>query len=239
MRNIDKFILLAVLLTASCAVPAESDEASVAAPAAGAPLRGLDGRELKNATALRPAAAASLATLRSLVDGGGASSRSFASADEVDRAVVGEGLPMYMIGLLPLREFRRGNDVRELLVHENAVLFPIAVGTDVRTSTQMSFDPIAQVWAPTAFGRSTLARASAAMREQIRSRRAGSENLVLVEIPALVTCLIGHDEAGVFYLTSLRDIPEARIAAGTTMEAAGLLERLVPIAQQQDENLLN
>lgn len=146
---------------------------------------------------------------------------------------------MLMIGLSLLREFRRGDDPRRLLVDEDSFLFPIFVGKSVRTGAVMSVDPHTGSWTPSAFGKASLAAATVAMRDRVRAARPGSDDHVLVEIPALVARFLGHDEAGVFYLTSLRDMPEAGVVAGETTEAAGLLERLVPMARGIDDSHLN
>lgn len=245
MRTINNWILLGgvCLATASCALPGDSNESDVAPTDAQAtqraPLRGLGGRALGNEAAVHPAATASLATLRTLAQGRTASRRFFSSADEVDRAVLSDGLPMYMIGLLPLRAFRRGDDPVSLLIDERSVLFPITVDAAVRTGAVMRRDPASGTWAPVAFGKVALTKAAASAREQVRSQHPQGEHHSLVEVPALHARFIGHDEAGVLYLTPLSDVAAAGVTAGQTEEAGVLLEKFVPMAVALDEHLLN
>ncbi len=185
------------------------------------------------------AASASIDTLAKLVSQGQPESRGFHSVDEVQAAVLAVPLPMYLLGLYPLRDYRTGQDPRALLIDEEAVLYPLTVGGEVRTSVVVKKRP-GDVWEASSFGHANLAKAAHAGRRGVSAARGVAEgSMSLVDVPTLGARLLSHEENGVPMLTPLFDIPGTEFHARVTRRADEVLAALRTLAEQVDPNAPN
>jgi hypothetical protein len=182
------------------------------------------------------AAAASLTTFAQLVSP--QKSLGFASAEEVASATLAEPLPMYHVGLDALRAYRAGDDPRALLLDTGAVLYPLTVAGEARSS--MVVHKVNGEWKATQFGRPTLAKHVHEGRAKVASARGVAESGVsYVDVPALSARMLRHDERGVPMLTALADLPGTNLRAGATLPAADVFAMLQPIAVAHDGSAPN
>jgi hypothetical protein len=188
-----------------------------------------------NATAeLREAqgpATQSLDALRQLVTPTNFQDMGFASADEVKEATLGQPIPVYMVRLDELREFKSGSDPAVLLRSLGKAIYPVAVRQQVRSS--VTLERKGDQWRATEFGSPRLA----VLLEKVRmenSMRSGiaPADYFAVHVPALSTYFLGHRVGSKVMLTPLVDNPEARLAAGRTITAEEAFTGLLPIARQ-------
>jgi hypothetical protein len=155
----------------------------------------------------------------------------FRSPEEATSATLGSPLPMFMVGLNPLRAYRAGDDPRALLLSEGSVFYPVTVNGEVRSSVLVRQDAAGGGWKASQFGRPTLASLASAERANLAHARKVTESGVsLVEIPTLSARMLEHEENGVPMLTSLLDVPGTDIHAGETRSAADVFTKLQPVA---------
>jgi hypothetical protein len=160
------------------------------------------------------------------------------SESEAASASVAEPLAMFMVGLEPLRLYRAGDEPRALLVDEGSFLYPVTAGGDVRGSVVVR--KAAGGWKATQFGRAALAKAAVEGRSRVAATRGVAESAVsVVEVPALLVRLLGHDENGILMLTATGDVPGTDIHAGTMLPAADMFVKLQPSALRLDDRSPN
>jgi hypothetical protein len=183
------------------------------------------------------AAAASLQTLAHLVSA--QQTLGFQSASEAASASVANPLPMFMVGLQPLRAYRAGDDPRSLLMDEGSFLYPVMASGSVRSSVVVR-KVAGGGWKGTQFGRPTLAKSAVEGRTRVAATRGVAKSAVsYVEVPALLVRMLGHEESGVLMLTALLDVPGTDIRAGTTLPAADVFAKLQPNAVRLDDRSPN
>ncbi|HEY2512283.1 MAG TPA: hypothetical protein VGI39_15555 [Polyangiaceae bacterium] len=194
-----------------------------------------------HAPALPHAAVASdaLDTLASLVAQGNPESRGFHSVAEVRTATLSTALPMYRVGLEPLRAYHAGADTRALLEDEGAVMYPVAVSGDVRSAIVVKKRPSGD-WEASSFGHAKLAQKAHAGRKGVAAARGVAEaDVALVEVPTLSASFLSHEEAGRTMLTPLHDVAGTDLKAGATVAASEVFAKLQPLAAQHDGNVPN
>jgi hypothetical protein len=182
------------------------------------------------------AATASLTTLAHLVKP--ERNLGFQSPSEAAASSLAEPLPMYMIGLNQLQTYHAGDDPRPLLMDQASVMYPVTVGGAVRSS--MIVRKQNGQWTTTQYGRANLAKTVHDVRMRVSAARGvGLSDLSLVEIPAMSTRMLAHEEKGVVMLTPLTDVPGTDLHAGTTVTADEALAKLQPLAAQTNGNQPN
>ena len=67
-------------------------------------------------------------------------------------------------------------------------------------------------------------------RAAIAENGAKAEDLSVVEVPSLRMTFLGRRQGSAMTMRALNDVPQAQLQTGTTLDAAELLERLVPLA---------
>lgn len=223
------FLIAMAASAAGCASPGDPGPSNGNAPAAVA-------SSGVSAPTRAEAAAASLQTLSHLVTAH--PTLGFQSASDVASASVADPLPMFMVGLDPLRAYRAGDDPHALLSDEGSFLYPVTAGGSVRTSVVVK--KAATGWKATQFGRVALAKSAVDGRRHVAATRGVAETAVsYVEVPALLVRMLGHDENGVLMLTALLDVPGTDVRAGTTLAAADMFAKLQPSALRLDDRSPN
>ena len=217
---------LALLGAVGCATQVDAPP-HAQAPAQAAPQSGPSHAEV---------AATSLHTLAHLVAPN--KTLGFQSKDEAASSTLAAPLPMFMVRLDRLANYRAGDDVRALFLDEGAMLYPVPAGSEVRSS--MIVRKVDGQWKATQFGRTNLAKAAHEGRARVSSvRGVGESAMTLVEIPALSTRFLQHEENGVPMLTALLVVPTASLRAGETRPAGEVLAKLQPLASRIDPSLPN
>ncbi|WP_394836091.1 hypothetical protein LVJ94_04190 [Pendulispora rubella] len=178
------------------------------------------------------AAAAAIETLRHVTQNQRSAGQDVTpSAVHLDGAAVGEGIPVRMVRLDALRSYHAAEDARRLLIDNGALLYPITVGDEVRSSVVMVQRQ--GRWVPSSFGRAGLARALHATRNQLDARHA--KGVVLVEVPALQARFMGREEDDGLYLTPLQDVNGTPLHVGQAEKASVVMAALVPLASRIDD----
>ena len=185
------------------------------------------------------AALAALPTLHELVASGTPHRRGFRSVEEAKSATLADSLPMYMIGLSDLTAFRPGQNVRALLMDMQEQMFPLAVDGDVRTSVIVR-KRTGDIWEATQFVHGPVGKAVHDSRANVsKARGIDATKLILIEIPALTTRLLGYDENGTLMVTPVYDVPGTSLHADGSYKASDVFALLQPLAAQVDPNVPN
>ncbi len=144
------------------------------------------------------------------------------TAQEAATAQLRPPLRVVFVSLDKLKTFHAGDDPRALLVDVATVFYPVAAGSEVRSSITVK-KPNGG-WVATEFGNQALAK-------RINEVRAGATAAaLLVRVPALNLDFVGTESGGTLQLTSLFDVPGTDIRIGTTADARNVLAALVPLA---------
>ena len=154
----------------------------------------------------------------------------FHSPEEVASASVGEPVPIYRVHVASLRAYRPGDDVGALMVDTETAFLPSVVGGKAVSGTMVGKKDGA--WTVTSFGRPTWAKALETTRDRITAARGSAPSglsFVEVEVPQLVL-LVRHVEDGATLLTSVVDLPTAKLKAGEPIPAADAFARLQAMA---------
>ena len=221
------FVPALVLGAAACSSESPSVQASNEAPRTAA----TPNAKLVFAHPDNAAAKASLETLAKVVGQGDPEARGFHSVDEARSAIPAAGLPMYMVGLDGLKAYGAGQDPHALLIDQEAVMFPITVGGDVRSAVVLK-KRAGDVWEAASFGHKNIAKAAHTSRTGVFTARSISDttSFFVVGIPTLGARFLGHDENGQLMLTPLNDVPGTSLHAGQTQNANAVLAVLHPLA---------
>jgi hypothetical protein len=180
------------------------------------------------------AAERSLDTLAKLANARNYQALGFQSESEARSVSLGMPLPMTMVGLNPLKAYRRGDDPLPLFIEQKSVLYPAMVAGDVRSSIVVS-QGANGAWEDSSFGNARLARMAHAGRLRAAATTGhDAAEFSLVQIPTLNLTLLRHDVGGTPMLTPLTDLPEAGLQAGRPEPAVQVFEKLQPLAAQND-----
>lgn len=148
------------------------------------------------------------------------------AAHQMDRAALGEGLAVKMVGLDALQRYQPGADVEALLEDLQTVVYSIRVAGAVHG--EMTVGKVNGAWSPRGFGGMAHARAL----EKARARAGGAA--LLVRVPALGIEFVGRRDASGLSLTPLTDHAAAGLRAGQPLPAARAFELLLPLARQHN-----
>ena len=151
----------------------------------------------------------------------------FDSADEVKSAELGPPLPVFRVGLKQLGDFMPSDDPEKLLSNANFVIYPIMVGSKVRSSLTVTQSPKDKVWKTTKWGSGPLLRL-------LWKYRSSPSNFV-VWIPALNLYFLGDRSAGRLTLIPIEDVPKQRFMAGQEQPAEKVFSNLRIKAQARGE----
>jgi hypothetical protein len=154
----------------------------------------------------------------------------FETPDDVDSALLGDGLPIYRVTHAALTAYHRGDNAEGLLVDTDSVFYPAVAGG--RAVSGIVVEKEGGDWVVTSLGRPTWARAAQTTRERIvASRGFAPEALGFVEIETPQKMLfLRHLEGGSTLLTPVADLPVAGLHAGESLPIADAVERLQSLA---------
>ncbi len=192
---------------------------------------GVEPTSLASESAARPAAQAAMGTLRGLVQSGGdPARRGFGSNGDIDAAQLESGLPMEDILPAELRSYRLGGDVGSVVKGEPAVLFPVTVHGEVRSSIVLR--DIGGEWQPVIFGMASVARNAFAARRELEAA-AGHvlTDVALVEIQGRGIRMLGYTSGGLRMFKLLGDVHGTDLRAGEVRPAGDVLMQLASIEQ--------
>jgi hypothetical protein len=180
----------------------------------------------------REQAQRSLAGLRSIVTPETFQRLGFASVEEASDVQIEPPLPIFMVPLDRLREYRPNKNPVDLLVQTGQIRFPLSVGGQVRSS--MVLREADGRWEVVRIGRAELTqRLLDEIHGQTPEKRARQrDDFFEASIPALSLDFLGRRENDRVFLTSLVDEPQYELQAGETLDARELFRRLTPFAQQ-------
>jgi hypothetical protein len=174
------------------------------------------------------AATAGLATFRELVlKQKNFREMGFESAEELDRATLGQPLVSLMVRLDELGEYKLGTDPITLLHDAKQLMYPVLIDGRVRSSVTVT--PNEKGWMATGFGSAGKASVAFKTRDMsARSAQLAPEAMALVEVRAMSLVFIGHLTSDVLVLTPLMDYPAFGLKAGAPVKAADVFVRLAP-----------
>jgi hypothetical protein len=191
------------------------------------------GQEQGALAGAREQAQRSAAGLRSFVTPETFERLGFESIDEVNRVQLGVPIPIFMVPLDRLREYRPGQDPADFFVSTNEVRFPLSVDGQVRSS--ITLRRTNGGWEVARIGRPQLSKE---ISQVIQASAPGAPlaprpgTFFEVTIPALSLEFVGQRADNRILLTSLVNEQLYDLQTGQTLDAREVFERLVPFARQ-------
>jgi hypothetical protein len=159
----------------------------------------------------------------------------FESADEARGGKLGEAIPVFMIRLDDLKQYR-GEEPGRLLTDIQRVVYPVQVGGEVRSSVELH--QVNGRWATARIGGAQKIRAmDKNLRAAMRASNMRSSDFFEVRIPALNRVFLAHHDAEGLMLTPLIDDASLELQAGRPELASKVLTRLVPQALATPDNM--
>lgn len=153
----------------------------------------------------------------------------FESVEEVRAGKLGEALPVFMIRLDALQQYR-GEDPGRLLMDTQRAVYPVEVEGQVRTTVELR--SVSGRWEVARLGGAQKIRAlDKQRRSSMKARGLRGSDFFEVRIPALNLSFLGHHDADGLRLTPLADDASLKLQAGQSVLASELLTQLVPLAQ--------
>jgi hypothetical protein len=166
------------------------------------------------------AAASGLATLKKLVTQENYRAMGFQSAEEVQRAQLGNALQVSIIGLDQLKSYRSDTDTNSLLQPSPETIYPVTVDGHVRSSVTI---------AKAGDGYKTASFGNAPIVVALSRYRQAPDNFA-VRIPALNMYYLASRTDNRLMLTPIIDDMRLKLQTGVAVPAQEILRQLVPIA---------
>jgi hypothetical protein len=138
----------------------------------------------------RPTAQNALKQFEELVNGENFREQGFETAEEVKSAELGRPLPVVVIQLNELREYKPGDDPYPLMHMVHRVIYPVMVKGQVRSGLEVH-EKDGQ-WQPSSFGLAESVVRYATARER-HSAGDQTTSYFLVKVPALNEIYLGHE----------------------------------------------
>lgn len=162
-------------------------------------------------------------------------SMGFESVDEARSGKLGEPIPVFMIRLDHLQQYR-GEDPGRLLTDIQRAVYPVQVAGEVRTTVELQ--AVNGRWETTRIGGARKIRAiEQHRRSAMRASGMQTSDFFEVRIPALNMVFLGHHDAEGLMLTPLVDDASLQLQAGRPEQASRVLSRLVPQAQATPDKM--
>jgi hypothetical protein len=153
----------------------------------------------------------------------------FERVEEARAGKLGEALPVFMIRLDALQQYR-GEEPGRLLTDVQRAVYPVEVAGQVRTTVELH--AVNGRWELARLGGAQKIRAMDKQRRTtMKARGLLSSDFFEVRIPALNLSFLGHHDADGLMLTPLVDDASLELQAGRPVLASQVLTRLVPLAQ--------
>jgi hypothetical protein len=182
------------------------------------------------AKASRPAAEEAVKQFEELVNDENFRSMGFETADEVKAAELGRPLPLVVIHLNELQNYKPGDDPYPLMHMVHRVIYPVLVKGQVRSGVEVHQKD--GKWQPTSFGLADSVRRYSIARER---HAAGdqSASYFLVKVQSLNQTYLGHETEKGLRLVHVRDqaVEKHKLEA---QPAAEVLAGLVQAAKEHD-----
>ena len=174
-------------------------------------------------------AASAVQELPELVNKDNHRSLGFESVEEARAGKLGDAIPVFMIRLDALQQYR-GEDAGRLLTDLQRAVYPVEVGGQVRSTVELQ--AMGGKWEVARLGGAQKIRAmDKHRRSTLKARGLQTSDFFEVRIPALNLTFLGHHDADGLMLTPLADDASLNLQAGRSVLASQLLSRLVPLAQ--------
>lgn len=174
-------------------------------------------------------AARSLSALSHVVSAENFQRLGFHSVAEVTEAEGGTPASVYMVRLDQLRDFRRGEDPRQLLTDLETAIVPVHAHGEVHSS--MELHKRAGNWETRSYGSPAHAKILDQVRRLAASKTGVAEEAFFeVRVLALNTYFLGHQGPGGLMLTPMLDDAELGLVAGQSRPAAEVFTLLQPRA---------
>lgn len=180
------------------------------------------------------AAARGLITLHDIVNETNHRTLGFDSVDEVRSAKLGDALPVFMVRLDQLKQYKN-EEAGRLLLDLQTFVYPVRVAGQVRTTVEVR--ALDGKWETARMGGAQRIRAlDKHLTTAMKATRMAPSDFFEVRIPALKLTFLGHHDGEGLKLTPLIDEASLNLTAGTTEPAEKVLARLVPLARATPEN---
>jgi hypothetical protein len=174
-------------------------------------------------------AATALQTFQGLVTRDNFRQMGFDKPEDVRAARLDRPLRQFQVPLDRLRSYAPGSDPAGLLTGGDSLLYPILVGTEVKSSIVLEGGPTG--WRASSFGGPRFARFVAAARTQ---GGAGAGEFV-VRVPALNLFFLGQRSGSDLVLVPLLDDARLPLKTGARVPAKEVFDRLVPLARAHND----
>jgi hypothetical protein len=179
----------------------------------------------------RQQAQRSLGGLRSFVTPETFQRLGFESVEEVNNAQIEQPIPIFMVPLDRLRQYKSGGNPADLLLRTNEIRVPLTVSGQVRSS--MTLRQTQGGWEVARIGRPQLTKELlGAIKPPAPAAQAPGDAFFEVTIPALNLEFVGRREDTRVLLTSLVSEPLYELQAGETLDARQVFDHLAPFAEQ-------
>jgi hypothetical protein len=153
------------------------------------------------------------------------------SPQDFEQAELGKPLPMYLVRLDELAGYSPTADPRILLKDMNSFIYPISVGTQVKSSVQVA--KMEGKWKAVAIGRSGFIKS--VMESLSRIEKSEGKDEKLVEIPGLNAYFIGWSRGDDLVLTPLADDSALGLKVGNDLSAKATFGKLSEEAKKAIE----
>jgi len=172
------------------------------------------------------AAQAGLQTLKQLINDQNYRAMGFENLAEVTTAVVGPAWPVSTIHLDRLKVYSAGTDPSSLLAPSTETLYPVLVGTGVRSSISVS--KVSGGYRASGFGKAPV------IKELAKYRTAAS---IVIWIPSLNLYYVGEGSGANLRVIPIADDDRLQLKAGVPIPARDVFNQLAPIANRLNPRL--
>ena len=122
---------------------------------------------------------------------------------------VGEGFPVFFVGLDGLQNYHGEKDVEALLQETNRRFYPVMQNDKVVSSVTLA--NVDGQWRPAAIGQAKRATQAQMLRRQFRTARAAEDDVYgQLEVPALHRAFMMHRTNGALFLTDLAENADSK-----------------------------
>ena len=156
----------------------------------------------------------------------------FESADEVQKATVGDPLKIFIVRLDHLQKYERGAKPDSLLSDTRQYLFPLQVNNAVRSS--MTVAETREGWKAVAFGKPTYTQQVSKTRGAGVDTPGAAAGSFLVKIPSFNLSFLGSRSEQGIMLTPVMNDATFGFKEGVAMPAEKVFETVAPAARKHD-----
>jgi hypothetical protein len=176
-------------------------------------------------------AATALQTFQGLVTRDNFRQMGFDKPEDVRAARLDQPLRQFLVPLDRLRNYTPGSDPAGLLTGGDSLLYPILVGSEVKSSIVLESGPSG--WRVTSFGAPRFARFVATARSQGGAGAVAGD--FVVRVPALNLFFLGQRSGSDLVLVPLLEDARLPLKSGARVPAKEIFEKLVPLARAHND----